>query len=483
MLIRFMNKTDASGCRFASALMKSNNSILFVALLLAPLHAQAHQMAHEAVPDDVGTFALHGAVALTHLSSHSRLPSQGLPGYLRLGDPGEDLRGSNLEHAVLGLAYRFLKSVAGPLPRQTCPHGGSDDADAATGGLANKVVDAQLDLGAHGADPAHVQTAWLQAQGGGGYGPALQISLGVGRKGPSLGSVIGTAGHFDRFSAMPLAKAAVLNGDGIDDGAELGFAQLRGQLRWQGHVSVWSSQTFPGSAGSAAFPSLHTGVQWLGAAQAFSADAFTAQLKPQGRGSRLANAPGGHSHTAPVCNASLQDVVCFDGRSRITGLSAQWVLKAARPLTVELATLQRDEDGTLQSRNGSGQYAARTQGDWLQAVWAFAPRWQTGWRAERLQAQHTLTGPGASLLAAEAGLNAYAPQRRLTALISYAARPWLQLSIEAGRESAGQQNARFVALRLVMHWQTRELASAMRPQNSPDFFSAYKHQPHPLAVF
>jgi hypothetical protein len=454
MLIRFMNKTDASGCRFASALMKSNNRILCVALLLASLHAQAHQMAHEAVPDDVGTFALHGAVALTHLSSHSRLPSQGLPGYLRLGDSGEDLRGSNLEHAVLGLAYRL-----------------------------NKVVDAQLALGAHGADPAHVQTAWLQAQGGGGYGPALQISLGVGRKGPSLGSVIGTAAHFSRFSAMPLAKAAVLNGDGIDDGAELGFAQLRGQLRWQGHVGVWSSQTFPGSAGSAAFPSLHTGVQWLGAAQAFSADAFTAQLKPQGRGSRLANAPGGHSHTAPVCNASLQDVVCFDGRSRITGLSAQWVLKAARPLTVELATLQRDEDGTLQSRNGLGQYAARTQGDWLQAVWAFAPRWQTGWRAERLQAQHTLTGPGASLLASEAGLNAYAPQRRLTALISYAARPWLQLSIEAGRESAGQQNARFVALRLVMHWQTRELASAMRPQNSPDLFSAYKHQPHPLAVF
>jgi fido (protein-threonine AMPylation protein) len=30
-----------------------------------------------------------------------------------------------------------LKSIAGPLPRLTCPHGGPDDADATTGGLAN----------------------------------------------------------------------------------------------------------------------------------------------------------------------------------------------------------------------------------------------------------------------------------------------------------------------------------------------------------
>jgi hypothetical protein len=411
-------------------LMRSNRGARWAAatlLSLAVFHAQAHLRAHDAMPDEPGTLALHGAVALTHLSSRSRLPSQGLPGYLRLGDSGEDRRGSNLEHAVLGLAYRLTP-----------------------------VLDAQLALGAHGADPAHVETAWLQAQVDSGDGPALKTSLGVGRKGPSLGGVIGPAGHFDRFGAMPLAKAAVLNGDGIDDGAELGFAQVRGELRWQGHLGVWSSQTFPGSADSAAFPSLHTGVQWLGAVHGFSADAFTAQLKPQGRGSRLANAPGGHTHTAPVCNANLQDVVCFDGRSRITGLSAQWVLKAARPLTIELATLSRDEDGTLQSRNGVGQYAAQTRGDWLQAVWAFAPQWQTGWRAERLQAQHTLTGPGALLVAAEAGLNAYAPQRRLSALISHAARPWLQLSIEAGRESASQQSARFVALRLVMHWQTRQ---------------------------
>jgi hypothetical protein len=30
-----------------------------------------------------------------------------------------------------------LKSIAGPFPRLTCPHGGPDDAVAATGGLAN----------------------------------------------------------------------------------------------------------------------------------------------------------------------------------------------------------------------------------------------------------------------------------------------------------------------------------------------------------
>jgi toxin FitB len=33
-----------------------------------------------------------------------------------------------------------LKSVAGPLPRQTCPHGGPDDANAATGGHASGYI-------------------------------------------------------------------------------------------------------------------------------------------------------------------------------------------------------------------------------------------------------------------------------------------------------------------------------------------------------
>jgi hypothetical protein len=36
-----------------------------------------------------------------------------------------------------GIDYFALKSIAGPLPRLTCPHGGPDDADATTGGLAN----------------------------------------------------------------------------------------------------------------------------------------------------------------------------------------------------------------------------------------------------------------------------------------------------------------------------------------------------------
>jgi hypothetical protein len=49
---------------------------------------------------------------------------------------------SPISHPKLFLSA--FKSVAGPLPRLTCPHGGSDDADAATGGLANRVLASRL---------------------------------------------------------------------------------------------------------------------------------------------------------------------------------------------------------------------------------------------------------------------------------------------------------------------------------------------------
>jgi DNA ligase (NAD+) len=50
---------------------------------------------------------------------------------------------------VRGWELPPLKSIAGPLPRLTCPHGGPDDADAASGGLVNhdQVLDALAQMG------------------------------------------------------------------------------------------------------------------------------------------------------------------------------------------------------------------------------------------------------------------------------------------------------------------------------------------------
>jgi pyrroline-5-carboxylate reductase len=61
---------------------------------------------------------------------------------------------------VGGLRQAALKSVAGPLPRQTCPPGGPDDANAATGGHAYPAANLCV------VDPNEVQRALLQTQWG-----------------------------------------------------------------------------------------------------------------------------------------------------------------------------------------------------------------------------------------------------------------------------------------------------------------------------
>ncbi len=395
--------------------------------------AQAHFDEHKSSSASAPTWAWQGALAVRQLSASAvRLPSQGLPGYLLMGDPGERAQGLHLEHAVLGLRYRF-----------------------------NSAMTAQVALGAHGSDPAHVELAWLgtntrtHSMGRSPDDwPPTQLSWGLGRRGPAWGAVVQSAGHLDVFAAMPLAKAAILGGDGVQDGAELGVTHRRGGLQWQGQLGVWSGRSFPGSRATAAFPGFHVGVQTLDGT-GLSLDAFTAVLKPQARGSRTAQAPGGHSHAAPECNAQLQEVVCFDGSSHVSGLSTRWMSRSATPLTLTGAVMWRHEDGALQSLNGNAHYRGRTRGEWLQGLWAFKPQWQAGLRLEHLAAQHTLMGPGAQFVAAEAGFNAYAPLYRHTAMLAFAPAPWISLYIEAGREQAGSQHANVVALRWVAQTATR----------------------------
>ena len=345
-----------------------------------------------------------------------------MPGYLVLGDPGIDHRGSELKHGVVQLGYRF-----------------------------GSMLGAQLALGAHGSDPVHVESAWLQ---GGGSWEGARWTLGAGRQGPTLGPVISRAGHLDRFGLTPLAKDATLNGDWIEDGSELGLRRRDGSVEWRFDAGVWRGRKFPGASGSAAFPSLHVGANWEASVGELSADAFAAQLRPEGRGSRVANAPGGHTHSAPVCDDSLRDVVCFDGRSRVAGLSAQWQ-GSSWPIILSGAMLWRHETGTLQSRDGLGDYEGRTRGDWLDGVWRVAPKLDLGIRRETLQARQSLAGSGASLVASNAGLGAYAPLRRLTTMLGFAVMPWADLRVEWGRETSGSLASDFAALRLVVHWEHR----------------------------
>ena len=103
-----------------------------LALLAVAGSAQAHGEADDALPADPGV-RLGAAAAVSWLDSNQPFPSQRLRGFLRQGDAGTDRQGVGLEHGTLGADWRI-----------------------------NDWLRAELVLGKHGSDAAHVESAWVQ---------------------------------------------------------------------------------------------------------------------------------------------------------------------------------------------------------------------------------------------------------------------------------------------------------------------------------
>jgi hypothetical protein len=213
-------------------------------------------------------------------------------------------------------------------------------------------------------------------------------------------------------------------------------------------VGVWRAVRFPGAGGSPWAPSLHVGVErgdWRG-------DVFAAAFAPQGRGAKASSIAGGHTHSAPDCSALRGGILCFAGNTRVMGGSLRWQ-SHDWPLTLQGAGWLRHDDGTLRSVNGEARHAARYGGGWLQAQWEVVPGWELAARSERIRAQAWLDGPGATLLAQEAGLIGSTPLRRDTAALAWQPRANLTLSAEIGRETQGSERVNFTVLRLRWHGQ------------------------------
>jgi hypothetical protein len=387
--------------------------------------ALAHGEADDALPPEPGV-RLSAAAAITALDANRELPSQRLHGYLLQGDAGTDRQGLNLEHATLGAAWRL-----------------------------NDALGAELTVGKHGSDRAHVESAWVQLRHDLADTDRIWL-LTAGRQRPALGAAMAQAGHFDRFALMPLAKHLATHGDWVDDGVQLGWRQDDGQRRLSADFGLWRGRVFPGGSGGSVVPTLHLG--W--GQGPWQVDGFAARLQPERRGSRL-QSQAGHSHAAPECNATLTEVACFSGRSTLAGLSGVWagaVSSLGWPVTVTATGWLRDESGRLESANGLAQHRAQNRGVWGQVLWDVSTTWQTGVRLERAWATQRLSGPGASLVAQETGLAAQRPAQRHSVLLAWSPDPRLTLSAEWGRERgavapaagapAGARSVEFALLRL-----------------------------------
>lgn len=393
-------------------------SRLALAVLVCSLSLGA--WAHEestSVPDEPG-WRLGASAALADVRASRALPSQKMSGYLLRGDSGVDRRDSALEHAVLEAAWRISPQWS-----------------------------SYVAVGQHDSDPAHTEAAWVRYQ----WAPSETgaWSLQAGRSRPQLGPVMTQAGHMDRFSLMPLAKRLAADGDGIDDGVQVSGQREWGEWTANMDAGLWQGRTFPGSAGAASAPSVHLGL----ARGDWRADAFVAWFRPEGRGSLVQSSTGAHTHNAPDCSSLQSDVLCFAGRSQLSGASLQWA-SHDWPVTAQAAYVQRQDKGTLRSVNGLADHSGKNQGGWLQALWQITPDWTVGARSERVRAQLALTGAGASLLAQEAGLTGSAPLRRDTALLSWQVHPLVSLSAETGREQQGGQTIHFSSLRAVFRIST-----------------------------
>jgi hypothetical protein len=396
----------------------ARRALLGVTALLACLPLGAHELTADPLPELPG-WRVGAAVAVTALGAGDPVPAPSLPGVLDTGQDAPDQRGLKLEHATLAGALRF-----------------------------NEWLGASLAVGWHIGENVHVEAAWLQARHELASG---RYALGVGINKVPMGDVLTLAGDYGRFSLTPLVKRGSLNTDWYDEGAA--FAWRGDDDGWLRAVDIglWRGVGFPGGGDLPAVPTLHL---QLGFGE-LALDGFFAYLQPDGRGtlSRGANSPG-HTHTVPNCNVSATALVCFDGRVNLLGASFDWT-PHAWPMRFSGAVLWRDEQGSLYSSSGDARYQGRTLGGWIDAAWDFAPDWQLAARYEGLQATQDLSGPGALLVALEAGLLPNWPASRATVALAWSPEPRWRLSAEFGNERNAGNDTPFVMLRAI--WTMPEL--------------------------
>lgn len=390
--------------------------LVILCAVLCATEARAHGEADDPLPVEPGV-SWDAAAALRSLKSDKTLPSTRLDGYLLQGDAGMDPEGTQLEHGALGLAARL-----------------------------NDTWGARLVIGKHGSEAAETEEAWVQARHDADSGDVWRLN--AGRQRPAMGAVLSGAGHFDRFGLMPLAQRMAVDHDWVDDGLQLSWRREDGSA-WSVDMGLWRGLNFPGSAQGSTVPSLHLG--W--SQGPWQADALWAGFKPQGRVATVSTTAG-HSHGAPVCDASFTEVMCFSGDSTLAAGNLRWSGPAAQravPITLTAAGWLRQDSGTLESANGVADYQGRNRGGWLEAIWHIRPDWELGWRGERLSASHDLHGAGATLLANEARFPHYQPARRQALMLGWQINHWAGLHLEAGNENIAGVRARYMALRLLLN--------------------------------
>lgn len=392
------------------------------AALLLGLHgaAVAHGIAETPIPDDPG-WRFGAAAAVTALGARDPVPVPYLYGVLDTGQAAKDRQGLSLEHATIDGGLRL-----------------------------NDWLGANLAVGWHVGEPAHLEAAWVQANWSQGES---SFTLGGGRNKVPMGAALSNGGDYDRFTLVPLVKRASLNVDWLDDGVLAAWRPGGASPVGTVELGVWRGVGFPGGGELPPVPTLHVQATLA----AIELDGFVAVLQPDGRGTYAASTGNpGHTHDVPDCSQSLAGLVCFDGNVQVYGASATWAPHDG-PVAITAAGLLRNEQGSLYSQSGDARYRGQTLGGWVDVVWTVQERWELAGRVEALRATQNLAGPGASLVAAQARLTPNEPAWRLAAALAYKPTAAWRLNVEVGADRNGGATVPYIAARVV--WWAPWLAS------------------------
>lgn len=394
-------------------------ALLLTGALAMSVPAWAHGEAGDVLPPEPGWDAA-AALALRGLDVGGDLPSTAMAGYLLQGDAGDPPERQSLEHASTSLAWRATPSLG-----------------------------AYVQLAAHGSEPPEWEDAWVQWRRDTAEGDAWWWSL--GRMAPAQGEALAQAGVFDDFALPPLAQRMAWDHAMPEHGLQWSWRGERAQADWALDLGVWSGDAFPGHGAASPVPSLHLG--WRRGP--WRADGFWLAQRARDRGASVLGVAG-HSHVAPTCDAALQEVVCFTGRSDVQGLSLVWDgvnADRAWPLRVTWAGWRRLERGGLRSQNGAVDYQGDGRGWWLEGAWSWRTDWRLSARIERLSQRLSLSGQGSGLVAEDAGFTEDSAMRRESLSLAYQWRPWSRWVLTWGQEAQGQQaGVTFAALRWVLQW-------------------------------
>jgi hypothetical protein len=195
--------------------------------------------------------------------------------------------------------------------------------------------------------------------------------------------------HAWDFQDAPLAYKAFLGGRLIEDGVQLRWVAPTTLLVEFG-TELGRGLSFPGTSRSKSGAGAWSGFVHVGGdlgSGAWRAGLSHLRTSPQDR------------FQDDVDSAGTAFTQTFSGTSRLW--IADFVAKAG-PFKLQGEILRRTEEGTLVHNGVPGDYSSGQSGGYVQAVYAFAPRWRAGYRYDRVS--HGTVSNGLGLVPADAPL-------------------------------------------------------------------------------